>query len=319
LLQKISYILFGLVIVLVIAPVGMAVQYARPDGTVSAGSWTEVNAPSLHEATDEITANDNTDYAQTTTNDDTMELTLSNVTDPQTGTGHVISFRMMTLGTGSKERCRVELFQGTTPIASTNNEQSQDAYTTHTYTLDPTTEADAISDYSDLRFKVVSSSVGGGETVRVTWVELEVPDAAAATVPTLSTPTATAIDTTSASLGATVDSNGGAFVSERGTLWDTNGPPIDANQLAEGGTGTGTFSHSRTSLPAGTLVYYRGYATNSAGTGYSSDDSFYTEPTPASNVGFPVVADTNMRITWTVGTGGPFGFRQRNTLGAELR
>jgi hypothetical protein len=240
LLQKISYILFGLFIILAIAPAGMAVQYARPDGTASAGNWAEVNAPSLHGATDEITANDNTDYAQTTTNDDTMELTLSSVTDPQTGTGHIIRFRMMTLGTGSKERCQVQLFEGTTPIASTNNEQSQDAYTTHTYTL-VSAEADNISDYSDLRFKVVSSSVDVDETVRVTWVELEVPDAAAATAPTLSNPTATAIDTTSATLGATVDSNGGAFVSERGTLWDTNGPPIDANQLAEGGTGTGTF------------------------------------------------------------------------------
>ncbi|MHC4912786.1 MAG: hypothetical protein ACYTE5_07260, partial [Planctomycetota bacterium] len=308
LLQKINYILFGLVIVLVIAPAGMAAQFARPDGTVSAGSWTEVNAPSLHEATDEITANDNTDYAQTTTNDDTMELTLSSVTDPQTGTGHVIRFSMMTLGGSAKERCQVQLFQGTspTPIASTNAEQSRDAYTTHTYTLDPTTEADAISDYSDLRFKVVSSSVDVDETVRVTWVELEVPDAAAAVAPTVSSPTISTIDTTSATLGATVDSNGGAAVTEWGTVWGgSTGPNTNPSGNTSGITIPHTFTESRSGMSAGTLVYYRGYATNSAGTGYSSDDSFYTEPNQASNVGFPIVADTNMRISWTPGTGGP--------------
>jgi hypothetical protein len=125
----------------------------------------------------------------------------------------------------------------------------------------------------------------------------------ASVVPTLSNPNATAIDINSVTLWVTIDSNGGEAITSRGTVWDTNSNPT-ANQLAEGGKAIETFFHDRSSLPAGTLIYFRGYAINSVGTGYSPDGLFYTEPAiQATGVGFENVADISMRITWTQGSG----------------
>ena len=103
--------------------------------------------------------------------------------------------------------------------------------------------------------------------------------AAAVVAPTVTTPTATAIATTSATLGANVTADGGAALSSRGTVWGTSANPT-GNALAEGSTTTGVFAHSRTGLTANTSYFYRGYAVNSAGTGYSADGTFTTLPLP---------------------------------------
>jgi hypothetical protein len=100
-------------------------------------------------------------------------------------------------------------------------------------------------------------------------------------MPTLSLPTASNILTTTsvtgATLGATIDSDGGAAITSRGTTWDTSASPT-ANSLVEGGTALGAFFHTRTSMAAGTLIYFRGWASNSAGKAYSGDGTFWTAP-----------------------------------------
>jgi hypothetical protein len=53
------------------------------------------------------------------------------------------------------------------------------------------------------------------------------------------------------------------------------------------------------------LIYFRGYATNVSGTGYSPNRSFYTEPTEVPTANIASVTDKTMRVTWTPGTGGP--------------
>src|SRR3989344_728617 len=94
------------------------------------------------------------------------------------------------------------------------------------------------------------------------------------TVPTVTSPTATSITTTSAILGANVVSLGiPASISARGTCYGTSPNPM-TNCLAQGGTTTGVYSHSRTSLTPNTTYYYRGYAINATGTGYSADGTF---------------------------------------------
>ena len=101
-----------------------------------------------------------------------------------------------------------------------------------------------------------------------------------AEVPTLSNPTVSAIHIPSATLGATIDSDGGDSIIERGTVWNTTGPPILENQLAAAGTALGPFSHVRTDftgLEIGTRIYFRAYAVNSVDTGYSPDSSFVIE------------------------------------------
>ncbi len=103
----------------------------------------------------------------------------------------------------------------------------------------------------------------------------------ATTAPTVTTPTVASITTTSATLGATVTSNGGAALTARGTCWGTTTNPT-TNCLAEGGTTVSVFTHSSTGMTANTLYYYRGYATNSVGTGYSTSGSFTTSAAPCS-------------------------------------
>ncbi|NJC87132.1 MAG: hypothetical protein FIB02_01135 [Desulfuromonas sp.] len=123
-------------------------------------------------------------------------------------------------------------------------------------------------------------------------------------LPTLTTPTATLLEATTATLGANITSNGGATLTARGTVWGTAANPT-GNQVAAGGTTTGVFTQARTGLTAGTKIYYRGYATNSVGTAYSPDGSFYTEPSAqASGVNFTNVTSTGMTVNWTRGTAG---------------
>ncbi|MDP5199884.1 MBG domain-containing protein [Flavobacterium sp. DG2-3] len=81
-----------------------------------------------------------------------------------------------------------------------------------------------------------------------------------------------------ATLGGSND-NGGATILNRGIVWSTTPNPV----LAGGGVtnvttsnGTGAFTVNATSLPEGTLIYYRAYAENSAGTSYGSNQSFTT-------------------------------------------
>lgn len=121
------------------------------------------------------------------------------------------------------------------------------------------------------------------------------------TLPTLTTPTATSIGQTTATLGATVSGLGGvASLTARGTAWGTSASPT-GNLEPEGGTGSGAFSEARTGFSQGTKIYYRGYATSAAGTGYSSDGSFYTEPGQAASVVIDNITATGMRISWTAG------------------
>ena len=92
--------------------------------------------------------------------------------------------------------------------------------------------------------------------------------------PSVTTPTHTGVTANSVILGATVTSLGTpAVISARGTCWATTPNPT-TNCVPEGGQTTGAFSHTRTGMTGGTTYYYRGYAVNSTGIGYSSDSSF---------------------------------------------
>lgn len=99
-------------------------------------------------------------------------------------------------------------------------------------------------------------------------------------LPTVDTPTVASITATAAILGGTVSSDGGDTVT-RGTVWGTS--PNPTGNILSQGSGTGTFSHLRSTLPTGTLVYFRAYATNSAGTAYSADATFTPSSPPVVN------------------------------------
>lgn len=126
--------------------------------------------------------------------------------------------------------------------------------------------------------------------------------------PVVSSPTATSVTVNSSILGGDITSDGGSAITERGTVWNTiPGVTISDNMLAEGGTSTGVFSHLRTSLPSGTEIFYRAYATNAIGTTLSEESSFFTLAPEPSNHATNFTAGTataaSIPLTWTDATG----------------
>jgi hypothetical protein len=128
------------------------------------------------------------------------------------------------------------------------------------------------------------------------------PVTAAPTV--VSPPTAAAIEDTTATLGGEVTATNNATVTERGIYWSTSDgftPPAEGAKVSSTGSwGTGAFSNSVTGLPASSLVYFRAFAENSAGTNYTAQAAFRTEPaTQAAGVTFSSVGAYQMQINWS--------------------
>ena len=106
----------------------------------------------------------------------------------------------------------------------------------------------------------------------------------AATLPTVSTASASDITLNSAKSGGDVTSDGGATVTGRGICRSTSAKPTVSDHPIPSGSGTGSFSSSITSLTPGTTYYVRAYATNSSGIGYGDDLSFTTSYSSTLNV-----------------------------------
>ncbi|MBP7830352.1 MAG: autotransporter-associated beta strand repeat-containing protein [Kiritimatiellae bacterium] len=120
--------------------------------------------------------------------------------------------------------------------------------------------------------------------------------------PTVINPTATSITTNGATLGAEISTNGGVAVTSRGTVWDYSATPT-ANEASEGGTATGVFSHARSGMTAGTLVYFRGWASNSIGKAYSADGSFWTVPDAPTLNAASAIGAASFSANWNAATG----------------
>jgi|GEM_PF-2339600 len=133
---------------------------------------------------------------------------------------------------------------------------------------------------------------------------------ATGTLPTIVSPTKSAIGITTATLGATVSADNDYSVTNYGVVWGTSTNPTTANDRIVAGTSVtppNTFTVSATGLPVDTIVHYRGYAISAAGTSYSVDDSLTTltnEPTvPASGATFSNAQFYSVTISWMRGNG----------------
>ena len=93
--------------------------------------------------------------------------------------------------------------------------------------------------------------------------------------PTVTTPTSASISTSTATLGGNITSNGGGTITAEGITWGTSANPR-GNAVVSTSTSAGVFTVPVTGLPSSTLIYFDAYATNSAGTTYSSDGTFTT-------------------------------------------
>ncbi|MCB0841039.1 MAG: hypothetical protein KDD99_30430, partial [Bacteroidetes bacterium] len=99
--------------------------------------------------------------------------------------------------------------------------------------------------------------------------------------PIVANPAFNSVTQNEAILGAELISDGGSTVTERGIVWSVQNNPVIGNtgvtKIAEGGIALGTFQVNAVGLPPGTTLYFRGYATNSKGTGYTQTKSFATD------------------------------------------
>ena len=87
--------------------------------------------------------------------------------------------------------------------------------------------------------------------------------------------TATSLYDIDVTVDITLD--GGNSVTERGVVWSLSGyPTVSDNIVVDGGTGTGVYTDSLTGLTSGSTIYFRGYAVNSSGTGYTCQDTYLT-------------------------------------------
>ncbi len=98
-------------------------------------------------------------------------------------------------------------------------------------------------------------------------------------LPAISTHAVTEITSSSAKSGGNITDDGGADISSRGIVWNTNiNPSVDNNTgSVSSGEGPGNFTSDLTGLTPNTVYYVRAYATNSAGTAYGNQMQFTTD------------------------------------------
>jgi|GEM_PF-3986742 len=98
-----------------------------------------------------------------------------------------------------------------------------------------------------------------------------------ATVPELELPDISDIGSTEATADTRVTRGGGAIVTERGLVYGTSpNPTTSESMITDSSAGLGSYSADLEQLTPGTTYYVRGYAINSAGTGYSPEATFTT-------------------------------------------
>lgn len=154
-------------------------QFLRPNQDITTGSWTRVPSSTnpFYTYLDEVTP-DNTDYVTIAGINFPFEVKLSSATDPQVGTGHIIRVRdWVVFASGAAERRTILLLQGSTTISTlvSAGTISRTVGNQTAFTLTEA-EANAITNYSDLRLRFTVTTIGSGENYRLGWAEMEVPD-----------------------------------------------------------------------------------------------------------------------------------------------
>jgi extracellular elastinolytic metalloproteinase len=125
--------------------------------------------------------------------------------------------------------------------------------------------------------------------------------------PTVTSPTSASVTASSAVLGGNVSSDGGSAITERGVVYaqtGTNSDPdigeMGVTKLTASGT-TGAFSVPASGLAASTGYSFKAYATNAAGTSYTSPASTFTttaKPAGTITITKPIAAG----LVWRAGT-----------------
>ena len=146
--------------------------------------------------------------------------------------------------------------------------------TTGVFTVDAT-GLDPAAGYSYVAF--ATNSIGTTYTTVGSFTTIGV-------APTVTSPTATNVAVTTATLGGNVASDGQVAITERGIVYaitSINGnPQLNGNgvtKVTTTGT-TGVFTIDVTGIPSGKQISFAAYATNALGTSYSTVGMFTTAP-----------------------------------------
>lgn len=161
-------------------------QFARPNSDISKGGWTDTaggdNDGILYDEINE-TARSDTNYARSASlilngQTDTWTSGLSSVTDPQESSNHIVSYTYRKSAAGATIDITTRLMQGATQIASWTHNAVGTSFTLAQQTLTGA-QANAITNYSDLRLEFTGSNTGGLPVpltaADISWAELQVP------------------------------------------------------------------------------------------------------------------------------------------------
>jgi hypothetical protein len=116
-----------------------------------------------------------------------------------------------------------------------------------------------------------------------------------ATPPTLGTPSASSVTTSTATLNGTISSINNASATIEGFNYGTS-TAYGLIASSTGSFGTGSFSESVSTLDPDTTYHVEAFATNSAGTGTSTDATFTT-----ASAGLPTATNVTVTGTTTIG------------------
>ena len=131
------------------------------------------------------------------------------------------------------------------------------------------------------------------------------------TLPFIDCPAVPALSNTSATIGATIESNGGPSITAAGIAYGAGANPEATGNSVSSGATSGAFTVDVTGLTPNTVYHYRGYATNSQGTSYTLDGTFTTLSDAPGMTAASGVSSAGFTANWTApsGTAAITGYR----------
>ncbi len=260
-------------------------QYGRPIADITVGNWT--TAP-LWDKLDETSADGDTTYiSNVTPGTETLELRFGALADPMVSSGHTIRYCLKKIAGRSTPTADAYLYQGGSMISLNPSPEVMGlAWATNEWTLSGP-EADAITDYTDLRLRI-DSSIPAGVSIAITWVEIEVPTAG--DPPTVTNDGGVSnLTATSVTLNGQITDTGGATPTAYFYWGPSDGVMIKSSWSNEVNVGSqsGFFSYPLSGLKENTAYYYRSYAQNGGGNDWADSSVIFTTPSspPAVNNG----------------------------------
>ena len=142
----------------------------------------------------------------------------------------------------------------------------------------------------------------GGETVPGTGVILHY--LVNKPAPVIDKPTVGAVTTTTAVLGATIESNGGYTITAAGIAYGQSSNPGPSGKKVTTTVKEGAFKITVTGLTSNTLYHFRGYATNaSPATDYTTDMTFTTIAAAPKTTAATNISATGFTANWSTPSG----------------